>query len=98
MQVLNHAAECQYGVPAFSVNDLEQEQVIMMAAQAADSPVILQALAGARKYAGEAYLRHLVLAASEICKLRFEAFGCAGQAHKIKPIALETMADRYSTA
>ena len=64
-QVLDHAAERGYGVPAFNVNNLEQVQAIMQAAQATDSPVILQASAGARKYAGEAYLRHLVLAAIE---------------------------------
>jgi fructose-bisphosphate aldolase class II len=62
---LDHAAEHAYGVPAFNVNNLEQVQAIMQAAQATDSPVILQASAGARKYAGEAYLRHLVLAAIE---------------------------------
>ncbi len=64
-QVLDHAAEHGYGVPAFNVNNLEQVQAIMEAAQATQSPVILQASAGARKYAGEAYLRHLVLAAVE---------------------------------
>ncbi|HZX29011.1 MAG TPA: class II fructose-bisphosphate aldolase [Telluria sp.] len=64
-QVLDHAAEHGYGVPAFNVNNLEQVQAIMQAAQATDSPVILQASAGARTYAGEAYLRHLVLAAIE---------------------------------
>ena len=64
-QVLDHAANHHYGVPAFNVNNLEQVQAIMEAAQATDSPVILQASAGARKYAGEAYLRHLVLAAIE---------------------------------
>jgi fructose-bisphosphate aldolase, class II len=64
-QVLDHAAEHNYGVPAFNVNNLEQVQAIMEAAQATNSPVILQASAGARKYAGEAYLRHLVLAAIE---------------------------------
>ncbi len=64
-QVLDHAAEFGYGVPAFNVNNLEQVQAIMEAAQETDSPVILQASAGARKYAGEAYLRHLVLAAIE---------------------------------
>jgi fructose-bisphosphate aldolase class II len=53
-QVLDHAAEFGYGVPAFNVNNLEQVQAIMEAAQATDSPVILQASAGARKYAGEA--------------------------------------------
>ena len=64
-QVLDHAAEHGYGVPAFNVNNLEQIQAIMEAAQATQSPVILQASAGARKYAGEAYLRHMVLAAVE---------------------------------
>jgi fructose-bisphosphate aldolase, class II len=64
-QMLDHAAENGYGVPAFNVNNLEQIQAIMEAAQATDSPVILQASAGARKYAGEAYLRHMVLAAVE---------------------------------
>jgi len=64
-QLLDHAAEHSYGVPAFNVNNLEQIQAIMEAAAATDSPVILQASAGARKYAGEAYLRHMVLAAVE---------------------------------
>ncbi|MFM1906408.1 MAG: Fructose-bisphosphate aldolase [Pseudomonadota bacterium] len=64
-QVLDHAAEHSYGVPAFNVNNLEQILAIMEAAQETDSPVILQASAGARKYAGEAYLRHMMLAAVE---------------------------------
>ncbi|MDE1179159.1 class II fructose-bisphosphate aldolase [Paraburkholderia sp.] len=64
-QLLDHAAEHGYGVPAFNVNNMEQIQAIMQAADATQSPVILQASAGARKYAGEAYLRHLVLAAVE---------------------------------
>ncbi len=64
-QVLDHAAERGYGVPAFNVNNLEQIQAIMEAAAETDAPVILQASAGARKYAGEAYLRHMVLAAIE---------------------------------
>jgi len=64
-QMLDHAAENGYGVPAFNVNNLEQIQAIMEAAALTDSPVILQASAGARKYAGEAYLRHMVLAAVE---------------------------------
>jgi fructose-bisphosphate aldolase class II len=64
-QLLDHAAEHGYGVPAFNVNNMEQVHSIMEAAQATMSPVILQASAGARKYAGEAYLRHLVLAAIE---------------------------------
>ena len=64
-QLLDHAAEHNYGVPAFNVNNLEQILAIMEAAEEARSPVILQASAGARKYAGEAYLRHMVLAAVE---------------------------------
>jgi len=64
-QLLDHAAEHDYGVPAFNINNMEQVQAIMEAAQATQSPVILQASAGARKYAGEPYLRHLVLAAIE---------------------------------
>ena len=64
-QVLDHAAEHGYGVPAFNVNNLEQIHAIMEAAEATLSPVILQASAGARKYAGEPYLRHMVLAAAE---------------------------------
>ncbi|MDO8774540.1 MAG: class II fructose-bisphosphate aldolase [Burkholderiaceae bacterium] len=64
-QVLDHAAEHGYGVPAFNVNNLEQIIAIVEAAQETDSPVILQASAGARKYAGEAYLRHMMLAAVE---------------------------------
>ncbi|MCE3269457.1 MAG: fructose-bisphosphate aldolase class [Burkholderiales bacterium] len=64
-QVLDHAAEYVYGVPAFNVNNLEQVQAIMQAAQETNSPVILQASAGARKYAGEEFLRHLILGAIE---------------------------------
>ncbi|MBK9136611.1 MAG: fructose-bisphosphate aldolase class II [Betaproteobacteria bacterium] len=64
-QVLDHAAEHGYGVPAFNVNNLEQIHAIMQAAEETASPVILQASAGARKYAGEPYLRHMVLAAVE---------------------------------
>ncbi len=64
-QLLDHAAEHAYGLPAFNVNDMEQIQAIMQAADACNSPVILQGSAGARKYAGEAFLRHLVAAAVE---------------------------------
>ena len=64
-QLLDHAAENGYGVPAFNINNLEQIQAIMQAAEAAASPVILQASAGARKYAGEAFLRKMVEAAVE---------------------------------
>ena len=65
-QLLDHAAEHGYGVPAFNVNNLEQIQAIMQAAQKTDSPVILQASAGARKYAGEPFLRKMVEAAAEM--------------------------------
>ena len=64
-QLLDHAAENGYGLPAFNVNNLEQVQAIMAAADAVGSPVIMQASAGARKYAGEAFLRHLIDAAVE---------------------------------
>jgi fructose-bisphosphate aldolase class II len=65
-QLLDHAAENSYGVPAFNVNNLEQIQAIMQAADETGSPVIMQASAGARKYAGEPFLRHLILAAVEM--------------------------------
>ncbi|HTJ97041.1 MAG TPA: class II fructose-bisphosphate aldolase [Rhodocyclaceae bacterium] len=64
-QLLDHAAEHSYGLPAFNVNNMEQVWAIMEAAQEVDSPVIMQASAGARKYAGEAFLRHQILAALE---------------------------------
>lgn len=64
-QLLDHAAENGYGVPAFNVNNLEQMRAIMEAAQKTHSPVIVQASAGARKYAGAPFLRHLILAAIE---------------------------------
>ncbi|MFE8070882.1 fructose-bisphosphate aldolase class II [Marinobacteraceae bacterium S3BR75-40.1] len=64
-QLLDHAAEYGYGVPAFNVNNLEQMRAIMEAADKTDSPVIVQASAGARKYAGAPFLRHLILAAVE---------------------------------
>jgi len=64
-QLLDYAAEHEFGVPAFNINNMEQITAIMNAAEETNSPVILQASAGARKYAGEPYLRHLVLAAIE---------------------------------
>jgi fructose-bisphosphate aldolase class II len=64
-QLLDHAAENDYGVPAFNVNNLEQMRAIMEGAKETDSPVIVQASAGARKYAGPTFLRHLILAAIE---------------------------------
>ena len=65
-QLLDHAAENGYGLPAFNVNNMEQVHAIMQAASAVDSPVILQGSAGARSYAGEPFLRHLILAATEM--------------------------------
>ena len=62
-QLLDHAAENGYGIPAFNVNNLEQVQAIMEAANETDSPVIMQASAGARKYAGEGFLNALIAAA-----------------------------------
>ena len=59
-QLLDHAAENGYGLPAFNVNNLEQVRAIMEAAAEVDSPVIMQASAGARRYAGEPFLRHLI--------------------------------------
>ena len=64
-QLLDHAAEHGYGLPAFNVNNMEQIRAIMEAAAATDSPVILQGSVGARKYAGDVFLRHLVAAAAE---------------------------------
>ncbi|MEH6470437.1 MAG: class II fructose-bisphosphate aldolase [Halopseudomonas sp.] len=64
-QLLDHAAENGYGIPAFNVNNLEQMRAIMQAADKTDSPVIVQASAGARKYAGSNFLKHMILAAIE---------------------------------
>ena len=64
-ELLDHAAEHGYGIPAFNVNNLEQVQAVMAAADAVGSPVILQASAGARKYAGEPFIKHLIQAATE---------------------------------
>ncbi len=64
-QLLDHAAENDYGLPAFNVNNMEQVWAIMEAAAQLDAPVIMQASAGARKYAGEPFLRHQILAALE---------------------------------
>jgi fructose-bisphosphate aldolase class II len=65
-KVLDHAAEHDYGVAAFNVNNMEQIQAIMEAAKETDSPVIIQASRGARAYSQDAYLRHLMLAAAEL--------------------------------
>ncbi|MEP6067103.1 MAG: class II fructose-bisphosphate aldolase [Paracoccaceae bacterium] len=65
-QLLDHAAECGYGVPAFNINNMEQGLAIMKAAQACDAPVIMQASRGARSYAGDIMLRHMVQALAEM--------------------------------
>ncbi len=65
-QLLDHAAENNYGMPAFNVNNMEQVHAIMQAADATNSPVIMQGSAGARAYAGEPFLRHLISAAIEM--------------------------------
>jgi len=64
-ELLDHAAVNGYGIPAFNVNNLEQVQAVMAAADSVGAPVILQASAGARKYAGEAFIKHLIQAAVE---------------------------------
>jgi len=64
-ELLDHAAANGYGIPAFNVNNLEQVQAVMAAADEVGAPVILQASAGARKYAGEAFIKHLISAAIE---------------------------------
>jgi fructose-bisphosphate aldolase class II len=64
-QLLDHAAENGYGIPAFNVNNLEQVQAVMSAADEVGAPVILQASAGARKYAGESFIKYLISAAVE---------------------------------
>jgi len=65
-ELLDHAAVNSYGMPAFNVNNMEQVHAIMQAAEATDSPVIMQGSAGARSYAGEPFLRHLISAAIEM--------------------------------
>ena len=64
-ELLDHAAENGYDIPAFNVNNLEQVQAVMAAADEVGAPVILQASAGARKYAGESFIKHLIQAATE---------------------------------
>ena len=65
-QLLDYAAEHDFGMPAFNVNNMEQVHAIMQAADEMDSPVIMQGSAGARSYAGEPFLRHLITAATEM--------------------------------
>ena len=65
-ELMDYAAENNFGMPAFNVNNMEQVRAIMEAAKAVNSPVILQGSAGARKYAGEPFLRHMIQAATEM--------------------------------
>lgn len=65
-QILDHAAEYSYGVPAFNINNMEQMLAVLAAAKKTNSPVIIQASKGARAYANDAVLRHLMMAAVEI--------------------------------
>lgn len=64
--LLDHAAENDYGLAAFNVNNMEQIQAVMTAAEETDSPAIIQASRGARAYTNDVYLRHLILAAVEL--------------------------------
>ena len=94
-QLLDHAAEHSYGLPAFNVNNLEQIQAIMQAAAACNSPVILQASAGARKYAGEPFLRKLVEAAIEQYP---DIPVCLHQDHGTSPaVCLQAMRSGFSS-
>src|SRR3569832_701423 len=65
-QLCDHAAENNYGLAAFNVNNMEQIQAIMEAAKETDSPVIIQASRGARKYTNDVFLRNLMMAAVEL--------------------------------
>lgn len=65
-QLLDHAAEHDYGVPAFNINNMEQALAIMDAASSLDAPVIIQASRGARAYANDVMLRHMMDAVTEI--------------------------------
>src|ERR1700726_2560987 len=65
-QLLDHAAEHDYGVPAFNINNMEQALAIMDAASSLDAPVIIQAWRGARSYANDIMLKHMMDAVTEI--------------------------------
>src|ERR1019366_1723812 len=65
-QLLDHAAEHDYGVPAFNINNMEQALAIMDAASSLDAPVIIQASRGARSYANDIMLKHMMDAVTEI--------------------------------
>ena len=77
-ELLDHAAANGYGIPAFNVNNLEQVQAVMAAADETGAPVILQASAGARKYAGESFIKHLIrcLMKDSPAYLRAPALAC----------------------
>jgi Fructose-bisphosphate aldolase class-II len=85
-QLLDHAAENGYGLPAFNVNNMEQVQAIMQAAAAVDSPVILQGSAGARSYAGEPFLRHLIRHRNVSADSRLHAPGPRRVAQHLLPL------------
>lgn len=65
-QILDHAAENGYGVPAFNINDMEQVLAVLQAAKKVNAPVILQTSTGARKFAGDPMIRHMVAAGIEM--------------------------------
>ena len=65
-QILDHAAENNYGVPAFNINDMEQIIAVLQAAKKVNAPVILQTSTGARKFAGDPMIRHMVAAGIEM--------------------------------
>lgn len=94
-QLLDHAAENGYGIPAFNVNNLEQVHAIMQAADACGSPVIMQASAGARKYAGASFLRNLITAAVEayphIPVVMHQDHGAS------MPVCVRSIADSFSS-
>src|SRR3712207_7377311 len=71
-QLLDHAAEQGYGVPAFNINNMEQALAIMAAANEVDAPVIIQASRGARSYANDVMLKHMMDAVTEIYPHRSE--------------------------
>lgn len=92
-QFLDHAAKLGYGVPALNLSNPEQVQAVKRAASERASPVIMQALADVRKYAGEPFFRQLIVAVKPVCEARVEA---SSTAQEIKPIPLESMARRHS--
>ncbi len=93
--LLDHAAEHDYGVAAFNVNNMEQIQAIMEAARETDSPVIIQASRGARAYSQDAYLRHLMLAAAELYP---DIPVCMHQDHGNSPATCQSAIDNGFTS